>query len=68
MNEYHLLKQSNLVPDGIFINPQNERICFEYEISVKAKARYQSKVKVSQKVTDQVLVLGLLKFFSKIHF
>lgn len=53
-NEYNLLKQSNLIPDGIYINSQNEKICFEYEKSVKAKARYQLKIKAYVKIMRSI--------------
>lgn len=33
------------VPDGIYMLPDNEKVAFELEIAVKAKGRYQDKVK-----------------------
>lgn len=36
---------TNYIPDAIYINSSDSRVAFELEIAVKAKARYQDKVR-----------------------
>jgi len=54
------------VPDGIYTLPDSSKVAFELEIAIKAKSRYQDKIK---KYVQLMRAPGLQhKIFDRVHF
>ena len=66
MQGVHSLLGEGNTPDGIYTTNQNEKIAFELELSVKAKSRYEQKIrKYISIIRDHK---NNIETFTKVHF
>ncbi len=66
MQGVHSLLGEGNTPDGIYTTAENEKIAFELELSVKAKARYEQKIrKYISIIRDHK---NNIEAFKKVHF
>lgn len=63
--EFSSLIEKKNVPDGVYIDPQSKRVCFEYERATKAKERYRTKIKT---YVNEIRRESSTRLFEKVFF